>query len=158
MAKVFVACTWDANLRRVIPCHHWRCKLLWLLGLVSTMTHLFPVIHINWSYSFSRKQLAVITIVSFACIKDCKELKEGCMHVTNWIFGKHPLPQFCLKLVCKKGGGYFRELMVVENTAKIRWRDKKCRNKLTTMSFLSCLYNFSHAILTLFCTFIFFFL
>ena len=52
-----------------VCCLHLRCKLaqghplspltmqvaLMPLGLVSTMTHLFPVVHIHWSYIFSRK-------------------------------------------------------------------------------------------------------
>ena len=39
---------------------------------------------------------------------------RGRMHKTNWIFEQTPPPHFCLKVLCKKGGGaYFRELTVI---------------------------------------------
>ena len=43
------------------------------------------------------------------CI-DCK--LEGHMHETNWIFKQTPPSHFCLEVMCKKEGAYFRELTI----------------------------------------------
>ena len=47
--------------------------------------------------------VAVVMIVNFTRIKDCKELREGPV-CTRQIFERSSPPHFSLQVVCKKGG------------------------------------------------------
>ena len=81
-----------------------------LLASYEHKHHWFPIAHIQ----FFQKAAAVISIVDLMHIKDYEEQNEGGMHETNWIFKQTPLPHFCLKVVCKKGGRMFGSLWYVQ--------------------------------------------
>ena len=112
---VFVPHTGNTSLPRGSPLSPLMVQIVsMLLNLVSTQALLNSRSTCSSKLPFFQKATPAITIVDLTCL--LLQRMEGVvrehMHETNRIFKQTPPPHFCPKVTCKKGGAYFRELMV----------------------------------------------